>query len=68
MFTHEFRRHFIKTVPWDTLMTLRLATKGWNAAADALIDEGVRSEELIASVNKPSVTAVVWLPFLCRRR
>ena len=28
-------------------MALRLATKGWNAAADALIEEGVRSGELM---------------------
>ena len=28
-------------------MVLNLASKGWNAAADALIDEGVRSRELI---------------------
>jgi len=28
MFTPEFRRHFVEFVPGDTLMTLRLATKG----------------------------------------
>ena len=28
-------------------MALRVATKGWNVAADVLIDEGVRSSELI---------------------
>ncbi|GMH76192.1 hypothetical protein TrLO_g4025, partial [Triparma laevis f. longispina] len=47
MYTPEFRRHFVEFVPVDALMALRLATKGWNAAADALIDEGVRSGELM---------------------
>ncbi|GMI10404.1 hypothetical protein TrLO_g9897 [Triparma laevis f. longispina] len=39
MHTPEFRRHFVEFLPVDELMALRLATKGWNAAADALIDE-----------------------------
>ncbi|GMH92928.1 hypothetical protein TL16_g12492 [Triparma laevis f. inornata] len=43
MYTPEFRRHFVEFVTGDTLMTLRLATKGWRAAADAFIDEGVKS-------------------------
>jgi len=29
-------------------VVLRVATKGWNAAADVKIDEGVRSGELMA--------------------
>ena len=37
---------------WDTLMTLRLATKAWKRVADAFIDEGVRSEELIVHGGK----------------
>ncbi|GMI17339.1 hypothetical protein TrLO_g12477 [Triparma laevis f. longispina] len=47
MHTPEFRRNFVEFVPVDALMALRLATKGWNAAADALIEEGVRSGELM---------------------
>ncbi|GMI17278.1 hypothetical protein TrLO_g13420 [Triparma laevis f. longispina] len=45
--TPEFRRYFIEFVRVQTLMALRLETKGWNAVADTLIDEGVRSGELI---------------------
>ena len=52
MHTPEFRRHFVGFVPVDALMALRLATKGWNAAADALIDEGVRSGELMVHDEK----------------
>ncbi|GMI18372.1 hypothetical protein TrLO_g7913 [Triparma laevis f. longispina] len=52
MHTPEFRRHFIEFVPGDTLMRLRLATKGWNAAADAFIDEGVKSGEIIVHGGK----------------
>ncbi|GMH58544.1 hypothetical protein TL16_g02632 [Triparma laevis f. inornata] len=47
MHTPEFRRHFVDFVHVQTLMALRLATKGWNTAADALIDEGVMSGELM---------------------
>ncbi|GMH74417.1 hypothetical protein TL16_g06463 [Triparma laevis f. inornata] len=52
MHTPEFKRHFIEFVHVQTLMALRLATKGWNAAADALIDEGVRSGELMVHDGK----------------
>ncbi|GMH89507.1 hypothetical protein TL16_g11479 [Triparma laevis f. inornata] len=52
MFTPEFRRHFIEFVPGDTLMTLRLETKGWKATADAFIDEGVRSGTMIVHDGK----------------
>ncbi|GMH57202.1 hypothetical protein TrLO_g1726 [Triparma laevis f. longispina] len=44
MHTPEFRRHFVEFVHVQTLMALRVATKGWNAVADALTDEGVKSE------------------------
>ena len=47
MFTPEFRRHFVEYVPGDTLMTLRLVTKGWKAAADAFIDKGVESSVIL---------------------
>ncbi|GMH54700.1 hypothetical protein TL16_g01727 [Triparma laevis f. inornata] len=47
MYTPEFRTHFVKLVPGDTVMRLRLATKGWKAAVDALIDEGVESGAII---------------------
>ncbi|GMH75115.1 hypothetical protein TrLO_g12824 [Triparma laevis f. longispina] len=47
IFTPAFRRHFFKYVPGDTLMRLRLATKGWKAAADVFIDEGMRRGPII---------------------
>ena len=52
MHTLEFRRHFVEFVPNDTLMTLRLTTKGWKAAADAFVDEGVKSSEMIVHGGK----------------
>ncbi|GMH82451.1 hypothetical protein TL16_g09261 [Triparma laevis f. inornata] len=52
MYTPEFRRHFVEFVPGDTLMTLRLVTKGWKAAADGFIDEGVRSGAIIVHDGK----------------
>ena len=52
MYTPNFRRNFVEFVPGDTLMTLRLATKGWKAAADAFIDEGVRSGAMIVHDGK----------------
>ncbi|GMH67910.1 hypothetical protein TL16_g04795 [Triparma laevis f. inornata] len=52
MHTSAFRIHFFDFVPVDALMALRVATKGWNAAVDALIDEGVRSGELIVHDGK----------------
>ena len=47
MYTPEFRRHFVDFVHVQTLMALRVATKGFNVAADVLIDEGVRSGKLM---------------------
>ncbi|GMH77504.1 hypothetical protein TL16_g07431 [Triparma laevis f. inornata] len=47
MHTPEFKRYFVEFIHVETLMALRLATKVWTAAADALIDEGVRSGELM---------------------
>ncbi|GMH85345.1 hypothetical protein TL16_g10199 [Triparma laevis f. inornata] len=47
MFTESFMLHFVKYVPRDTLIRLRLATKGYRDAADALIDEGVESGVMI---------------------
>ena len=52
MHTPEFRRHFVDFVPVDALMALRLATKGWNAAVDALIDEGVASGAMLVHDGK----------------
>ena len=52
MHTPEFWRHFVDFVHVEMLMVLRLATKGWNAVADALIDEGVRSGELMVHGGK----------------
>ncbi|GMH74172.1 hypothetical protein TL16_g06390 [Triparma laevis f. inornata] len=52
MYTPEFRRHFVEFVHVQTLTKLRLATKGWNAAADAMIYEGLQSGELIVHDGK----------------
>ncbi|GMH64789.1 hypothetical protein TrLO_g4862 [Triparma laevis f. longispina] len=52
MQTPEFRRYFVDFVHVQTLMALKLAAKGWNAAADALIDEGMRSGELMVHDGK----------------
>ncbi|GMI18452.1 hypothetical protein TrLO_g12350 [Triparma laevis f. longispina] len=43
LFSEDFKRLLVGFVPGVTLMRLRLAKNGWNAAADALIREGVRS-------------------------
>ncbi|GMH75381.1 hypothetical protein TL16_g06746 [Triparma laevis f. inornata] len=52
MHTPEFRRYFVECVPGNTLMALMLWTKGWNTVADALIDEGVKSGELMVHDGK----------------
>ncbi|GMI17041.1 hypothetical protein TrLO_g15320 [Triparma laevis f. longispina] len=60
MYTPEFKTHFVKFVHVQTLMALRVATKGWNAAADALIDKGVKSGAIIVhSGNDISWTVVI---------
>ncbi|GMI10976.1 hypothetical protein TrLO_g9307 [Triparma laevis f. longispina] len=41
MHTSQFRIHFVESVRVQTLMALRVATKGWKATTDALIDEGL---------------------------
>ena len=45
-------RHFVEFVHAQTLMAFRVATKGWNAAADALIDKGVASGAMIVHDRK----------------
>ncbi|GMI18288.1 hypothetical protein TrLO_g2781 [Triparma laevis f. longispina] len=52
MHTPEFRKHFIDLVHVQTLMALRVVTKGFNVAADTLIDEGVRSGDLMVHDGK----------------
>ncbi|GMI14964.1 hypothetical protein TrLO_g10420 [Triparma laevis f. longispina] len=52
MHTPEFRRLFVEFVHVETLMVLRVATKGWNTVADAKIDKGVRNGELMAHGGK----------------
>ncbi|GMH49220.1 hypothetical protein TrLO_g9967 [Triparma laevis f. longispina] len=47
MHTPELRRHIFEFAPGDTLMTLRLAAKGYDCAANAFINEGMRSGEII---------------------
>ncbi|GMH89416.1 hypothetical protein TL16_g11449 [Triparma laevis f. inornata] len=60
MHTHEFRRHFVEFVHLQTLMALRVATKGFNAAADAFINEGVRSGELMVHSGKDISSTTAW--------
>ena len=55
MHTPEFRRRFVEFFPGDTLLTLRLATKVWKAAADVFIDEGVESGEIIFTMGRTKV-------------
>ncbi|GMH74043.1 hypothetical protein TL16_g06354 [Triparma laevis f. inornata] len=51
--TDQFiRRRFVELVPGDTLVRLRLMTKVWKAAADAFIDEGVKSGMMIVHGGK----------------
>ncbi|GMH48151.1 hypothetical protein TL16_g00230 [Triparma laevis f. inornata] len=52
MHTPEFRIHFVAFVRVLTLMAFMVATKGWNAAADAQIDEGVSSGDLMVHAGK----------------
>lgn len=47
MATDDWKRYFSGFVPGDTLMALRLTEKGYNGAADELIDKGVESDEII---------------------
>ena len=60
MHTPAFRGHFVGFVHVQTLMALRVATKGWNAAADALIDEGVASGAMIVHGGKGISHAKAW--------
>ena len=59
MFTPKIRRHFVEFVPGDTLMNLKLATKGWKAAADALIEDGVTNGEIIVHDGEDLSWAIV---------
>ena len=52
MHTHEFKKHFVDFVPVDALMALMFATKGWNAAAEEVINEGVESGEIMVHDGK----------------
>ncbi|GMH91054.1 hypothetical protein TL16_g11945 [Triparma laevis f. inornata] len=52
MLTPDFWRHFIEYTPGDMLMTLRLETKGYRDAADALIDKGVECGAIIVHDGK----------------
>ncbi|GMH51864.1 hypothetical protein TL16_g01107 [Triparma laevis f. inornata] len=45
--TDDFRRLLVPFLPGETLMTLVLATKAWNAVVDAFVDERVASGEMI---------------------
>ncbi|GMH80152.1 hypothetical protein TL16_g08424 [Triparma laevis f. inornata] len=67
MHTHEFKRHFVDFVPLDALMALRVATKGWNAAADALMDEGVESSTIMVHDGK-DISMLEALPQYERRK
>ncbi|GMH62127.1 hypothetical protein TL16_g03410 [Triparma laevis f. inornata] len=52
MYTPDFWGLFVRLVPGDTLMKLRLASKGYNGAADEFIDEGVRSSKFLLHGGK----------------
>ena len=47
MHTPEFRKHFVEFVPVDAMLVLGLATKVWKLLAEEVIDEGVKSGELM---------------------
>ncbi|GMI07988.1 hypothetical protein TrLO_g95 [Triparma laevis f. longispina] len=47
MHTPEFRRHFFDFIHVQALMALRVATKVWKAVAEEVIDEGMKSAELM---------------------
>ena len=65
--TPEFRRHFVEFIHVQTLMALRVVTKGWNVAADALIDEGVASGVMMVHDGK-DISWKVVRPRLERRK
>ena len=52
MHTPDFRKLFVGSVHTDTLMALRVVTKAYNELADALIDEGMESGEIIVHHGK----------------
>ncbi|GMH70442.1 hypothetical protein TL16_g05408 [Triparma laevis f. inornata] len=60
MFTNDFKRLLVGFVQGDTVMTLRLATKGWKCVADAFIDEGVKSGTMIVHDGTDISWAVSW--------
>ncbi|GMH73394.1 hypothetical protein TL16_g06176 [Triparma laevis f. inornata] len=47
VYSNDFMRYLVEFVQGGTLMNLRLLDKEWNGVADALIDEGVRSSEML---------------------
>ncbi|GMH69849.1 hypothetical protein TrLO_g4993 [Triparma laevis f. longispina] len=47
LYTDDFKMLLVGFVMGDRLMTLRLATKAWEAVADAFINEGVRSGKFL---------------------
>ncbi|GMH68730.1 hypothetical protein TrLO_g1803 [Triparma laevis f. longispina] len=75
MNTIEFTRLFAPFIHEQTLMALRVLNKEWNVVADAIINEGVRSGELIvhdgknvsyreASDREERRKLVTWVVFL----
>ncbi|GMI05828.1 hypothetical protein TrLO_g361 [Triparma laevis f. longispina] len=52
MHTPGLKRHFVEFVHVQTLITLRCTTKAWKAVAEEVIDEGVRSRELMVHGGK----------------
>ncbi|GMH50282.1 hypothetical protein TL16_g00733 [Triparma laevis f. inornata] len=50
--TNDFRSLLVQSIPDDTLMAMMLVSKPWLEVADAFIDEGVESGELIVHVGK----------------
>ncbi|GMH52036.1 hypothetical protein TL16_g01144 [Triparma laevis f. inornata] len=52
MHTVKFKNLFVSFVHEQTLMALSVLNKEWNGVADALIDKGVRSGELMVHDGK----------------
>ena len=63
MFTNDFKMLLVGFVHVQTLMVLRVTTKAWKRVAYALIDEGVRSRELMVHGGKIYLT----IPHIYRR-
>ena len=62
MLTPKFKGQFVEFVPVDALIALKLATKGWNAAANALIDGEIIVQTSYSPSLHPPVPPQLCLP------